>query len=178
MRSARLRLPQTLRRRSPARTKSINMPSRLWAPRTSPTCCRSGRAPSSGSATATAPAFTTRLIISTTKRSRSGPHIGCGSRKRRSPVNAWSRRLLRRFNPIFGRKLRRFGDRLGARQQLDGPGLKSTPVGERVKPRSLNEGERYRRKERQALHHKNNREDVDFADLFEIGGDQRQGADE
>ena len=96
----------------------------------------SGRAHSSLSATATAPGCITRPTISTTKRSRSGPRIGCGSRRPRwrvahilkslpaDLIRGWlpvfekdhaqvKSALLRRFDAVIGRHLGRLGYRLG-----------------------------------------------------------------
>ena len=81
-------LPSTSLARSPARTRSITRLRRSWGRRILPICWRSGRAHLFGLAMATAPGCITRHTISTTRRSRSGPRIGCGSRKPRWRASA------------------------------------------------------------------------------------------
>src|SRR6516162_11342888 len=222
--SSRPRSRPPLRRKWSGASASTTMSRRSWARRTFRLCWKRVRAPLSSSATATAPAFTTRPTTSTTKRSRSAPRIGSSWSKRRcrgdllsssqpshpserephSITTAFERRpgdrhlqekaarrysaltvsarrdrgsLLRGLDVLVGRQLhRRLRHGRGLRQLRGDRGFDRSPIGEFVEARAFQHGHRHRGEERQALHHKDQRENVEFADLLVIRGHHDHGA--
>src|SRR5215813_7861871 len=223
--SSRPRSRPPLRRKWSGASASTMMSPRSWARRTFRSCWKRVRARLFLWATATAPAFTTRPTISTTKRSRSAPRIGSSWSKRRcrgdllsssqpsdpserepdfdsdrpferrpgdrhlqekaarrySALTVSARRdrgsLLRGLDVLVGRQLhRRLRHGRGLRQLRGDRGFDRSPIGEFVEARAFQHGHRHRGEERQALHHKDQRENVEFADLLVIRGHHDHGA--
>src|SRR5262249_33032067 len=213
--SSKLRSRPPLRRKWSDVHESTTKSRRSWARRTFRSCWNLARAPLFSSATATAPASTTRPTILTTKRSRSAPRIGSSWSKRRCraeflslwrrsdrserepesttivhstsarglpekasvPALQRERGLLRGLDLLVGRQLYRRLRHGGGLRQLGGDrGFDRSPIGEFVEARAFQHGDRHRGEERQALHHKDQRENVELADLLVIRGHHHQGA--
>src|SRR5262245_9845317 len=215
--SSKLRSRPPLRRKWSGVNESTTKSRRSWARRTFRSCWKLARAPLFLSATATAPASTTRPTILTTKRSRSAPRIGSSWSKRRCRaefLSLWRRSdrserepesttivhstsarclqekppcaalerergLLRGLDLLVGRQLHwRLRHGGGLRQLWGDRGFDRSPIGECVKARAFQYGDRHRGEEWQTLHHKDQRENVELADLLVIRGYHDRGADQ
>src|SRR5262249_39916106 len=140
-----------------------------WARRIFRSCWRRVPAPSSSSATATAPAFTTQHTISTTRRFRSARRIGSSWVKRRCRGDKSQGQgaliLIGDHRLLIGRGIR---NRCWLRQLGGDLGLDASPVGELVEARAFQQRDCHGGEEWQALNDQHCRENVELTNFFVI----------